>query len=134
MNKTVWEWRNLKSPWNSLIFLDEEHNRLFAGIIRLWTLSTKQWTIWFILGWFHLKSPRKTQQFFWCIYFTLKVYNMSLSPYHDSFSISCIWFYTMSLSQYHDSKIIPWVLLHNLSLSLYHDSQSIPWIHLYTTQ
>ena len=35
VNKTVWEWRNLKSLWNSLIFLDEEHNRLFAGIIRL---------------------------------------------------------------------------------------------------
>ena len=36
VNKTVWEWQNLKSLWNSLIFLDEEHNRLFAGIIRLW--------------------------------------------------------------------------------------------------
>ena len=35
VNKTVWEWRNLKSLWNSLIYLDEEHNRLFAGIIRL---------------------------------------------------------------------------------------------------
>ena len=35
VSKTVWEWRNLKSLWNSLIFLDEEHNRLFAGIIRL---------------------------------------------------------------------------------------------------
>ena len=38
VNKTVWEWRNLKSLWNSLIFLDEEHNRLFAGIIRLWDI------------------------------------------------------------------------------------------------
>ena len=36
VNKTVWEWLNLKSLWNSLIFLDEEHDRLFAGIIRLW--------------------------------------------------------------------------------------------------
>ena len=42
MNKTVWEWQNLKSLWNSLIFLDEEHNRLFAGIIRLWDISVKQ--------------------------------------------------------------------------------------------
>ena len=39
MNKTVWEWRNLKSLWNSLIFLHEEHNRLFAGIIRLCRVS-----------------------------------------------------------------------------------------------
>ena len=37
VNKTVWEWQNLKSLWNSLTFLDEEHNRLFAGIIRLCT-------------------------------------------------------------------------------------------------
>ena len=35
VNKTVWEWQNLKSLWNSLIFLEEEHNWLFAGIIRL---------------------------------------------------------------------------------------------------
>ena len=43
VNKTVWEWLNLKSLWNSLIFLEEEHNRLFAGIIRLWDfiLSTR---------------------------------------------------------------------------------------------
>ena len=39
VNKTVWEWRNLKSLWNSLIFFDEEHNRLFAGIIRLWLVN-----------------------------------------------------------------------------------------------
>ena len=29
------EWLNLESLWNSLIFLDKEHDRLFAVIIRM---------------------------------------------------------------------------------------------------
>ena len=56
VNKTVWEWLNLKSLWNSLIFLEEEHNRLFAGIIRLWAvqLDAGQFTLYTVHSTFYI--------------------------------------------------------------------------------
>ena len=35
------KWLNLKSLWDSLIFLDDEHDQLFAGIIRLWGATVR---------------------------------------------------------------------------------------------